>query len=295
MKKIIMAGLVSATSFLAASGVLRAASSSKSAQPKNGGQRCLIGLTSGEGIFVAGAYNAQGGWQEDEKARELFTAGTRFSVYNRRAKVGNLTTKKVEAADGVGGYYAETTAKLPNSRADRDVNSFSSESMLALSGVARPMPRLPREQSLTASLYRRAAAQLLRKKGLKLSQARLTQHWRLDLNGDKIEEVLLTAHSRDVMGKEPRANKGDYALAALRLVDRGKVRTVPLEVDAYTSDAHGGAVAAARFSLMGCYDIDGDGRMEIALSTGYYEGFGVIIFKFDGKNVAPVLSAGWGA
>lgn len=290
MRRTIAMSLLAGTLLVSSAGVLQSANQTKTAR-----QRCLVGLTFGEGVWVAGAYDPKSGWLEDEKSKARFTSGTRFSVYNRRAKVADLTIKKVEVGDGVGGYYAPATGKVADSKINRSFHTMNGQTLLALSGAARPLPRPPREQSLAAPLYRHAVAQLLRNKGLRTSQAKLTQHWRIDLNGDGVEEVLLAAHSRDVMGKEPRALKGDYAIVALRFVDKGKVKTVPLAVDAYTRARLDGALAAARFGLLGCYDIDGDGRMEIALSTGYYEGFGVAIFKFDGKNAKPVLAAGWGA
>jgi len=288
MKSNIALSLLAGTLFLSGAVDLHGAEKAKP-------HRCLIGVTLGEGVFVAGSYDPKAGWQRDEKSKAWFASGTNFTVFNQQTRLGELILKKVEVADGVGGYYADTTAKLPERKVDKNVRTASANSLLALSGAERPMPRVPREQSLTTALYRRSAAGLLRKGGLKLDQAKLTQHWRVDLNGDGVEEVLMTAHSRKEMGHEPSAKRGDYALAAIRYVVKGKVRTETLALDAYTRDHNEGALAAARFELMGCYDIDGDGRMEIALSTGYYEGFGLAVFKFDGKSVRPVLEAGWGA
>ena len=37
--------------------------------------------------------------------------------------------------------------------------------------------------------------------------------------------------------------------------------------------------------VLGVADLNGDGRMEVALHTWYYEGAGVTVFEFDGDGV----------
>src|SRR5688500_11291559 len=104
MRRICVTSLLAGTLHIGSAGGLRSGSTATPAR-----QRCLTGLTLGEGIWVAGAYDSKAGWQEDEKSKSWFQTGTRFSVYNQRAKIGDLTIKKVEVGDGVGGYYAPTT------------------------------------------------------------------------------------------------------------------------------------------------------------------------------------------
>jgi hypothetical protein len=52
--------------------------------------------------------------------------------------------------------------------------------------------------------------------------------------------------------------------------------------------------ASQRLCFAGCYDIDGDGTLEVALWSGYYEGESMEIYKFDGRTARRVLTAGWG-
>ena len=39
--------------------------------------------------------------------------------------------------------------------------------------------------------------------------------------------------------------------------------------------------------VLGVADLNGDGRMEVALHTWYYEGAGVTVFEFDGAGADP--------
>jgi hypothetical protein len=154
------------------------------------------------------------------------------------------------------------------------------------------LPRVPRAQALANRAYENVVAAVLRARNIKVARGRLTQHLRVDLNGDGTEEVLLVAHSRDSMGRVPRTVKNDYALAVLRCVVNGKVKNITLANNVYTKPQ--AFTASQRFAVAGCYDIDGDGTLEIALWSGYYEGEGMEIYKFDGRTARRVLTAGWG-
>jgi D-Tyr-tRNAtyr deacylase len=59
---------------------------------------------------------------------------------------------------------------------------------------------VPRAQALANPTYESVVAAMLRAKNIKVARGRLTQHLRVDLNGDGTEEVLLVAHSRDSIG-----------------------------------------------------------------------------------------------
>jgi hypothetical protein len=47
--------------------------------------------------------------------------------------------------------------------------------------------------------------------------------------------------------------------------------------------------------VLGVADLNGDGRMEIALRNWYYEGAGVTVFEFGGDGATPVMDNGCGA
>src|SRR5690606_12156385 len=117
------------------------------------------------------------------------------------------------------------------------------------------------------AIYRRAVATLLNSAGLKIEQARLQQHWRVDLNGDGVEEVLLGAQSRGEMGSMPSAEKGDYSIVALRFYDpsrrSNKVQTVSLGTQVIKKRIEFGAPLG--YELLACVDASGDGALEIVV------------------------------
>lgn len=244
----------------------------------------VVALAQEKSIFLVGAHDARRGWINDRQAKAVFRRGAVFTAFNARGEVGKTTTGATEVVEPGGGWMATGNRAFA-----------AGTPLLALSGANRPLPRRPRAQSLHNPVYQQAVAALLRAQKLRVRQAKLTQHWRVDLNGDGTDEVLLAAHSRPQMGREARAFKGDYALVMLRFLHNGKVKTVPLTGDIYRKDALGGAVAAMRFTLLGCFDMNRDGTLEIAVGGRYYEGESVEVFSFDGKTARRVLEAGWGA
>ncbi len=250
-----------------------------------GARTVIVGLSRGPDVWIAGAFDAGRGWRTDEQARLLVRQNTPFTRYDLRGQAKRLVVGTPELGEAVGGWFA-TQVNASTNRAPQEVP------LLALSGAANPIRRIPRPQSLRNPVYERSAAALLRGKGLTIKRVRLTQHLRIDLNGDGTEEVLLSAHSRDAVGREPRVQRGDYALVALRFAAGGRVRTVPLVREVNTRAIPFSAPNGYR--ILGCADINGDGRLEIALYSHYYEGDGIEIFTFDGKAVRSVITAGWG-
>lgn len=234
-------------------------------------------------VWLGGGFFPNKGWRVDTHTVPAVYSGTSWTLFGLKGQGATFTTGKAEANTDITGWIADVRQPLN-----------STQPMLALSGPAKgTQPRLPRAQSTAQPLYAQAAASVLRQPNFKLGSARLTQLLRVDLNGDGIEEVLMCAHSRPDMGKTPEIKVGDYSLAALRFVQNGKVRTVALTKEIYPK----GATFAApnHFEVMACADINRDGKMEIVISTGYYEGFGLQVWEFNGQNPELKLSAGWGA
>jgi hypothetical protein len=65
--------------------------------------------------------------------------------------------------------------------------------------------------------------------------------------------------------------------------------TVTLQFERYGEEA---SAAPTEFRLFGCYDLNGDGRMEVLLHWQYYEGSGVDVFtEADGRWIRV---GGWG-
>lgn len=92
---------------------------------------------------------------------------------------------------------------------------------VAIGSVAKwnPMPRMPKEISLENKTYRNIVAGYLRGKGIANPVVRLTRAFRIDLDGDGTEEVLISA-THFKYGVEPRAARGDYSFVMLRTARR---------------------------------------------------------------------------
>jgi hypothetical protein len=242
-------------------------------------QRSLLGLVHGDTVFVVGAHEKGRGWLDDNKAKPLFKTGQAFGVWNLTSRVGQTKIGPVMTNEPIPGWSAVGS------------RNFGDKTLLAISSpyVSR---RVPRVQNVNQAVYLGVVQNILRQNKLAAAKARLTQNLRVDLNGDGRDEVILAAHSRAQVGREPRILKNDYAFLALRFVRNGKVSTQLLEREFYAQPQS--FAAPNRFEILGCRDLDGDGTLEIIAHSAYYEGDAVTVWKFDGKSARVVLAAGWG-
>lgn len=139
--------------------------------------------------------------------------------------------------------------------------------------------------------YAGHARDLLAGRGLVVPDPVITQLYRVDLEGDGVNEVLVVAENLT----EPmfEAAEGDYSIAFLRRVVDGEVQTA-----IFGASVHPDAGAMPNsFGIGGVGDLNGDGKMEIVTSGRYYEGAWIEVWEWVDDDIGPMvqLSQGCGA
>ena len=139
--------------------------------------------------------------------------------------------------------------------------------------------------------YEGFAADLLADRGLVVGEPELKQLLRVDLEGDGVNEVIVVAE--DVAeGLIPV--EGDYSIIFMRKVVEGDVQTLVLgEAIVLDPDTQ----FSASFAVGAVADMSGDGKMEIIMSTGFFEGISVEVIEYVNDDLGTVsqLQTGCGA
>ena len=112
---------------------------------------------------------------------------------------------------------------------------------------------------------------------------------RVDLEGDAVDEVLLVATNiSDSMGDLHMAGAGKYSVVLMRKVIGAQVYTVPLVADIYYNTPPSMNYPII-YDVDHIYDLNGDGKLEIILSGGWWEGGGLFVHEVHGLNAPRVL------
>lgn len=144
----------------------------------------------------------------------------------------------------------------------------------------------------TQETYLKLTRLTLQANKLPNAKPRLTQVLRVDLEGDGVEEVLLSGTSRAEYPK-PDAEANDYSFVMLRQVVGKEVRNTLLTGEFYPVRKEFNA--PNKYEVAGVLDLDGDGVLEMLVSFAYYEGAGIIVLGLkDGKPV-ELFQGGAGA
>jgi hypothetical protein len=237
--------------------------------------------------YLLGA-SAGGQWLKPEAAAGLIPGGEHYRLYTLTGEVGNSVGGK--PAKGEEGPCTDTLyvtlTPFPPGRG----------SLVAVAGSWNPMPRRVKIASPEAQVYKEAAAEILRSKGIDNPKVNLTQVLQVDLDGDGVEEVLVSATNYERFkpggGLTPDARAGDYSLVFLRQVVQGKVVTRIITGEYYPKAKKFNAPAEHR--IIGVLDLNGDGSLEIVLSGRYYEGEWVDAYRVDGAKIIKLFSMGCG-
>lgn len=207
--------------------------------------------------------------------------GRRTGGTFREIGVGRLGSARVvkgfeEETDGYAGVFAK-----PHPPFGR----------VLFGGGGAKVPRKVVELNPANAIYRRVVRSFLARKGVLVPNARVTRLIRTDLDGDGSEEILLAASSRGDFARTPlndRLRAGEYSLLLLRTVRAGKVVEIPL------SFAAKGVGFPEDFALRAIADLDGDGRMEVVVSSAGWESSGAALWGFRSGRATRLVENGSG-
>jgi hypothetical protein len=239
------------------------------------------------GYLLGGS--AGGQWLKPEAAAALIPGGENYRLYTLTGEIGRSVGRK--PARGEEGPCSDTwyvtLAPFPVGRG----------SLVAVGGPWNAMPRALKITSTEQQVYKEATAEILKSQGIANPEVNLTQVIRVDLDGDGVEEVLVSATNYERFkpggGLTPNARAGDYSLVFLRKVVQGKVVTRIITGEYYPEAKEFNAPAEHR--VIGVLDLNGDGILEIVLSGRYYEGDWVDAYRVDGTKIIKLFSMGCGA
>lgn len=152
----------------------------------------------------------------------------------------------------------------------------------------RPSP-VRVESVALADVHSEAVIEVLLSLGIE-AEPTISQQIVADIDADGSEEIVIVSKQlpEDLFGRP-----GDYSIVVLRKMIEGEWQTVILE----TSLAGPDNAYILSHSIPAIADLNGDGKMEIAVDEAYYEGAGTVAFEYinDDLGAEPVLGGGCGA
>lgn len=226
--------------------------------------------------------SAEHGWLPADSAAGHLEGGETYRLYSLTSFLGEARGAAPEAPRET---CTNATVRIgARAESERDV--------VAVGGAWNAMPRTPVVQGTTLPTYQEAISTLLRDQGIDDPVVNITQILRVDLEGDGMDEVLVSAHRRRGMGTSAAA--GDYGVVVLRKVVGGEVRTIPLAEEYYPDECLA-ECAPAIYRVSAVVDANGDGLMEVMLASQYYEGEGKALYTVDSNGVREVLAWRCGA
>lgn len=233
-------------------------------------QQCLLG----------GVENRK--WVAADKLGPALKGSHHFALYQLDGPAGDVTANVGENPDCSDSWSAE-----PSTQAGKGVAIMSPD--------WNPLPRVPRAINPRDATYLSIVGQILREAGLRKPEVNIDEGYKVDLDGDGKDEVVLVASRHrqgvsELTGVGHGASPGDYSLVLVRKLIGSRVRNIFLVRDVRLKENEGGLVRGYHLSAIA--DLNGDGRMEIALYSAYYEGSSTDVIEINGATPKGVLSCG---
>lgn len=250
-------------------------------------QKVLVPLFDVEaGYLLGGSQNRK--WIGAKATATGLKSGATYRVFSATRGLGTGKATKPQSQG----------APCPDTLWSKISPDFSKRNaQFALGGAHNPLPRTFANEKPDNFVYRALVASILKSKGIVKPDVQLSQVWRVDLDGDGTQEVLITATRKADYGDpnriESHSRAGDYSLLLLRRLVKGKVRNELVEGEFYPRAKEFNAPGFYRLAAV--LDTDGDGKMEFLVRGAYYEGHWTSLYVPGGLKTRAVLTEGCGA
>jgi hypothetical protein len=183
------------------------------------------------------------------------------------------------------GYTPKSTPIRPG---QYTIGSDSIRADFGMLGVAHGWPvRQGQVEELSPEngTYRQVVLDWLRDVGVADPQLGSLHIYRVDLEGDGVDEIFISAARLD--DSQHTTRNGDYSLVLMRKVAGNDAVTTPLIADIYRSGE--AQITYPRIYLLSNFiDLDQDGILEVVVDYHGWEEDGALIYTINGKEVAQV-------
>ena len=152
------------------------------------------------------------------------------------------------------------------------------------------MKRTVNELVDNEGFYRQSTINWLKAEGVPAPQVDSIHVYRVDIEGDGVDEVFISAVHLDKFQHTTKA--GDYSVVLIHQVVGNKAVTKLVVGDIYRSqEPDSSHPHPPIYSLTNFIDLNQDGRLEVIVEIQKWEGFGARVFQIDGDDVIQTLSA----
>jgi hypothetical protein len=231
--------------------------------------------------YLAGFYY-NGNYHNTDSAKLLLKGGELYNLYGLK---GFIDTARGNAPENRDAACPATMNISVNYKSEAGAE------VIGITGTWDAYPKSLKFCSRYLQTYIDITSGLLHDFGLKDPYVELTSVIQTDLDGDGIDESIISAtHYEKGFGSDATAD--DYSVVFVRKLIGGKMENIVINGDFYPHSEEFGA--PLKFTLACVLDIDGDGTYEIITREEYYEGTAVSVYKINGNKAERVLKMGCG-
>ena len=155
--------------------------------------------------------------------------------------------------------------------------------------VAKGWPVLQRDAEELSSenvFYQQVVLDWLKLEGVSAPESGLLTIFRVDIEGDGVDEIFINAVHLDESQHTTKA--GDYSIILMRKVAGNDAVTVPVVADVYRSQ-EAQVTFPRTYSTTNFIDLNQDGVLEIVVGIEKWEGDGAAVYQINGQQVVECL------
>jgi hypothetical protein len=229
-----------------------------------------------DGYVFGGVRNNQ--WIDASAARQGLAAGQQVSVYTNSAFSGQSTLR----GRAPGEYDCGSAVQF-----SLDPNAAWMYSV-ATNGPWQASPRRPALMDSTTPPYADALKQVLNDLGLEDPLIQFLTLQRVDLEGDGVDEIVMTAFRQIAGSGSTVISPGDHALVVLRRLVGNEVLNIPLVSDVYLQAASN--ISPLEYRVIGMLDLNADGVLEIIIQGTSQTEMAILVFDLSAPSYQPVVT-----